>query len=145
MKDSRLLKRKPLTGASDILFTTINISQKGNAIKIVTQTFDEQLSLFPEDIKYDDRELVHLSPMERQVYAHLEQPRMFKSDLLKKMKTRNWKQVHGVLHRLKAKGAISFFIEDGVIISERFSEPSTREPHSVDLFDLPLDATKVYH
>lgn len=143
-------KRKAPGGAKDISFATLKITLEFNPVKN-----EEQPLLFPEEEQdskaktphsdADGLELVHLSAIERQVYAYLEQPKMSEGSLMDKMHTRNWKQVLGVLHRLKAKGAINFFIENKTIYSEVFSQPSCREPNSVDLYNLPLSATRMYH
>lgn len=141
-------KKSAPEGAQAISIPVIKISVSFNAVN------DKQPSLFPDEEQQtktqvaphvSTEELVHLSAIERQVYAYLEQPKMSEESLMDKMHTRNWKQINNTLHRLKAKGAINFFIEDKVIYSKRFSRASCREPNSVDLFDLPLSATTMYH
>lgn len=136
-------KRNAPEGAIPISFPDIKITVSFSPVKD-----NEQPSLFPEtetsSSDTDKRELVHLSGFERMVFAHLE-PSITEEQLLTKLHTRNWKKVSGALHRLKAKGAISFFIEDGMITSERLSKPSCREPNSVDLFDWPISACRMYH
>ena len=142
-------KRNAPEGAKDISCATLKITVEFNPVNEDYQpllfTEDENNKTMTPHSDVDGLELVHLSAIERQVYAYLEQPKMSEESLMDKMHTRNWKQVLGVLHRLKAKGAINFFIEDKTIHSERFSRASCREPNSVDLYNLPLSATRMYH